>query len=99
MLWKVIRSRNNFHLQMLQHYKIAPDFLGGLYELNRLLCQKEFFYRKYYGEVYGKSSCLIFKVDLKCRKELAPVELLLEFLKEQLYEDNEEESAPGAHTV
>jgi hypothetical protein len=37
---------------------------------------------------------LIFKVDLKCRRELAPVELLVELLKAQSYE-----SAPGAHTA
>jgi hypothetical protein len=42
---------------------------------------------------------VILKVDLKCRKELAPIELLLELPKEQSYEDNEEESAPGSHTV
>jgi hypothetical protein len=41
---------------------------------------------------------LTFKVDLKCRKELTPVELLPELFKEQPYEDNTDESAPGAHT-
>jgi hypothetical protein len=42
-----------------------------------------------------------FKVDLNCRKELAPVELLVELLKEQSYkhDDNEDETAPEAHTV
>jgi hypothetical protein len=33
------------------------------------------------------------------QKELAPVELLVELLKEHSYDDSEEESAPGAHTV
>jgi hypothetical protein len=37
---------------------------------------------------------LTFKVDLKCRKELAPVELLLELFNEQSYE-----CALGAHTA
>jgi hypothetical protein len=37
---------------------------------------------------------IIFKVYLKCRRELAPVELLVELLKEEGYE-----SAPGAHTA
>jgi hypothetical protein len=41
---------------------------------------------------------LIFKVDLKCRRKLAPVELLVELLKQQAYEDNAKENAPGAHT-
>jgi hypothetical protein len=50
--------------------------------------------RKVYGD-------LTFKVDLKCRKELAPVELLLELPKEHSYnyDDNEDENASGAHTV
>jgi hypothetical protein len=37
---------------------------------------------------------LTFKVDLKCRRELAPVEILVELHKEQSYE-----SEPGAHAA
>jgi hypothetical protein len=37
---------------------------------------------------------LTFKVNLKCRTKLAPVEVLVELLKGQLYE-----SVPGAHTA
>jgi hypothetical protein len=37
-----------------------------------------------------------FKVHLKWRTKLAPVELLVELLMEQLYDDNEDESSPGA---
>jgi hypothetical protein len=47
--------------------------------------------------IWGENNDVTFKVDLKCRTEQAPVELLVELLKEQSYEDNEEESAPGAH--
>jgi hypothetical protein len=41
-----------------------------------------------------ESDEIIFKVYLKCRRELAPVELLVELLKEEAYE-----SAPGPHTA
>jgi hypothetical protein len=48
---------------------------------------------------YGEGVHQMFKADLKCRKELAIVELLLELLKGLSYVDNEDESAPGTHTV
>jgi hypothetical protein len=51
-----------------------------------------------YHHIFRDDHNLVFKVDLKCRKELAPVELI-ELLKEQSYDDIEEESAPGANTV
>jgi hypothetical protein len=87
--------RNKVHFKRLRDYEITYDFRGDLYELNRLLRYKDVCY----DCTYRKSSYLIFKVDLKCRKELAPVELLLELPKEQPYEDNEEKFGPGAHTV
>jgi hypothetical protein len=98
MLWKLASSRNESHLQMLKNYEVSDDFRGGLYELNRLLCHKDVSYQNRYYFAYRAASYIIIKVDLKCRKELAPVELL-ELLKEQSYEDIEEEDAPGAHTV
>lgn len=42
---------------------------------------------------------LIFKVDLKCRKELAPVEILLEFPKVSSCVQNEVENAALTDTV
>jgi hypothetical protein len=99
LLFNLACVRNDIHFETLRNYEISDDFRGGLYELNRLLRHKDVCYQKCYGHRYGKSSHIIIKVDLKCRKELAPVELLLELLKEQPYEDNEEESFPGAHTV
>jgi hypothetical protein len=45
-------------------------------------------------ETYGRIDDLIFRVDLKCRAELVPLELLVELHKEQSYK-----SEPGVHTV
>jgi hypothetical protein len=55
-------------------------------------------FQQIYHSILKDDHNLVFKVDLKCRKELAPVELP-ELLKEQTHDDNEEESAPGANTV
>jgi hypothetical protein len=62
---------------------------------NRVLCRDILRRREtdicVYNVVFNE---ITFKVYLKCRRELAPVELLVELLKEQAYE-----SAPGAYTA
>jgi hypothetical protein len=93
------RSRNNFHSDMLNNYQITDAFRGDLYEVSRSLYHKDISYEEHYVYEYGKVDYIIFKVGLKCRKDQAPAEMLLELLKEQPYEDNEEESSSGAHTV
>jgi hypothetical protein len=55
---------------------------------------------EFHEEIFNTyETYLTLKVNMKCRRELAPVEVLLESLKEQSYEDNKEESAPGAHAA
>jgi hypothetical protein len=61
------------------------------------LSQRDLLYQELYSKFYGEKCHLIVEVDLKCRKELAPIELLILF-KEQSY-DNEVVSEPGAHKV
>jgi hypothetical protein len=88
-LFYVARIENIFKYSMLQCYT----------ESSKL--DKTFNFVDPRGEILWPNSegnyDATFKVDLKCRTELAPVELLVELLKEQSYYDNEEESAPGAH--
>jgi hypothetical protein len=42
---------------------------------------------------------LIFKIDMKCRKELEPIKLLLDLLKMPSYDDSEDETVPWACTA
>jgi hypothetical protein len=97
-LWDLARSRNKVHLVIPMCYEIIDDFPGGLHELNPYRI-KDVSFHGYHRKLYAQAAYIIFKVDLKCRKDLTPVELLRELPKEQPYEDNEEESSPGAHTV
>jgi hypothetical protein len=81
-LFHYARSRCLFHFLELNSRTVSfNQFLRWIYGVDCMMCH-----------INGKP--LTFKVDLKCRRELAPVELLLELLKEQSYE-----SAPGAHTA
>jgi hypothetical protein len=98
-LYDLASMSNNYYLWRLRRSEeFEINFNDGLSELDRALCEEECFYRALYDSLHDKNH-LIFEVDLKCRKELAPVELLLELLKEESYEDNEDESAHGTHTA
>jgi hypothetical protein len=97
-LYNFTKKNNNFYLFRLRHREIFHiDFNDVLSKLDRVIC----YYGAYYWTLYDldyNHVHLIFKVDLKCRKELAPIELLLELLKEESCENNEDESVHGTHT-
>jgi hypothetical protein len=98
-LYNFAKLNNNYHLWRLRRCeKLCFKFKHYLTLENALGTDTYFFMNTYDPWWEGKSN-LTFKVDLKCRKELAPIELLLELLKEQSYDDNEDESAPGTHIV
>jgi hypothetical protein len=62
---------NNYYLWRLRRCEeFDIDFNDGLSELDRALCDSDCLYGTVYGPLYDKVH-LIFKVDLKCRKELA----------------------------
>jgi hypothetical protein len=92
MLFGLARFRCHSRHQTTQRYK--NDFNDFLFDLCVVFWDTDV----HLDMLYGDDVHLIFKVDLKCRRELAPIELL-ELLKELPYADNENESAPGAHTV
>jgi hypothetical protein len=82
-------------------------YLKGLFNLARYQCLH------YLGQLGWKSPqlskyekrcllpehCIVFTVDVKCRKKLAPFALHLKLLMEKSCDDNEDESASRAHTV
>jgi hypothetical protein len=98
-LGNFVRLSNNYYLWRLLRCKTFDiDFEDGTYELHSKFYGDNKFNIEIYGKLYDKVH-LIFEVDLKCRKELAPVELLFELFKEESCEDNEDESAHGTHTA
>jgi hypothetical protein len=98
-LYHVACTNNNYYLwRLMRCEEFDIDFNDGLSELDRVLRDGRGSYWTLDCEHYDKNR-LIIEVDLKCRKELAPVELLLELLKEEPCEDDEDESANGTHTV
>jgi hypothetical protein len=100
LFWDLARLSNNYYLWRLRRYEeFDINFRNGLYRIDFALSTRDFLYRKLYSDAYEDKFIQIIKVDLKCRKELAPVDLLLKLLKEQSHDENEDESAPGAHTV
>jgi hypothetical protein len=93
-----IMSNNHYLWRLRRCEEFDIDFNDDLFDLDLGEWNDDRFYRTLHGPSYGKVH-LTFKVDLKCRKELAPVELLLELLKEDPCEDNEDESAHGTQTT
>jgi hypothetical protein len=85
-LFYLARSRYDCFEEWLTHYKLS--FYGAI-----LTYYKNPKYEDYIEIYFEGDFDVTFKVALKCRKELAPVELLVELLKEQSYE-----SVPGSHT-
>jgi hypothetical protein len=86
MLFYLANSQHDFGYPWLWYYTICFGNALGRDYLRRRENHIAFF--------SGAFVELTFQVDLKCRRELAPVELLVELLKEEAYE-----SAPGAHTA
>jgi hypothetical protein len=91
-LFGLARFRCHSRHRTIQRYR--TDFDDFLFDLCVVFWNTDV----HHDMLYGDDVHLTFKVDLKCRKELAPIELL-ELLKEQSYEDNGNASAPGAHTL
>jgi hypothetical protein len=91
---------NNFYMWKQWRYEdIDTDFDCGAPELDNVFQESDISYREYYADVCKGKARVIFKVDLKCRKELAPFELLAKLDKEQSYDYTEDKSAPGANTA
>jgi hypothetical protein len=99
-LYDLARWSNNYYLWRERHYEeFDIDFCRGLTELDFALCWSDRSYQKFYGKLWEEKVHIIFKVDLKCRKELAPIELLHELVKEQPYDYTEDKNAPGANAT
>jgi hypothetical protein len=99
-LCSLARWSNNYHHWRQRRYEeFDIDFSEGLRELDQSFRPGDLSYRKVYGKLCKEKPRIIFKVDLKCRKELAPIELLPKLIMEQSYDYTEDKSAPGAKTV
>jgi hypothetical protein len=92
-------SNNYHHWRQWRYEEFDIDFCEGLCELDATLRYDDLNYRKLYGKFFKEKPRIMFKVDLKCKKELAPIELLPELINEPSYDYTEDKSAPGANTV